>query len=69
MLVETKGNDLLSLKWPSPPRNILLLNKGYSQPATDALVEFAKYVVRLRAQIYHIDLGADMSRRPTLPYH
>ena len=57
MLVEAKGNELLSLKWPSPPRTILLLNKGYSQPAADALVEFAKYVTQLRARGCGVDVA------------
>ena len=47
-LVETKGNDLFSLNWPSPPRNILLLTKAYSEPAIEALVEFAKSVARFQ---------------------
>ncbi|KAL6713206.1 NADH kinase pos5 [Lecanora helva] len=41
---ETKGNDLLSLQWPSPPRNILLVKKENTWQTTDALVEFAKHV-------------------------
>ncbi|MCJ1340766.1 NADH kinase pos5 [Bachmanniomyces sp. S44760] len=41
---ETKTNDLLSLQWPSPPRNILLVKKSHSRPATEALIEFAKHV-------------------------
>ena len=41
-LAETKNNDLLSLRWPSPPKNILLVKKDYSQAATDAVIEFAK---------------------------
>ncbi|MCJ1400125.1 NADH kinase pos5 [Xylographa trunciseda] len=41
---ETRNNDLLSLQWPSPPRNVLLVKKNRSQPATDALIEFAKHI-------------------------
>lgn len=43
-LAETKGNDLLSLRWPSPPRNILLVKKQNTPETTEAVVEFAKYV-------------------------
>ena len=42
ILAETTNNDLLSLQWPSPPRNILLVKKDHSPPATAALLEFAK---------------------------
>jgi hypothetical protein len=42
IFAETKGSDLLSLNWPKPPQNVLLLKKDFSPSATDALVEFAK---------------------------
>ena len=41
-LAETKDNDLLSLQWPSPPRNILLVKKENTPQTTEAVVEFAK---------------------------
>ncbi|MCJ1353553.1 MAG: NADH kinase pos5 [Icmadophila ericetorum] len=41
---ETKSHDLLSLQWPSPPRNILLVKKDTSPQATASLVEFAKHI-------------------------
>ncbi|CAD6563692.1 MAG: NADH kinase pos5 [Alectoria sarmentosa] len=41
---ETKGNDLLSLRWPSPPRNILLVKKENTPETTEAVLEFAKHV-------------------------
>ncbi|KAL2053313.1 hypothetical protein ABVK25_006306 [Lepraria finkii] len=41
---ETKGNDLLSLHWPSPPRNILLVKKENTPQTTEAVIEFAKHV-------------------------
>ncbi|MCJ1306907.1 NADH kinase pos5 [Agyrium rufum] len=41
---ETKKHDLLTLEWPKPPRNILLVKKDFSQPATNALLEFAKHI-------------------------
>ncbi|SLM39522.1 poly atp nad kinase [Lasallia pustulata] len=41
---ETPNNDLLSLRWPSPPRNILLVKKNHSAVATDAIIEFARHV-------------------------
>lgn len=42
-LAETKGNDLLSLRWPYPPRNILLVKKENTLETTEAVLEFAKY--------------------------
>ena len=47
-------HDSFSLRWPSPPRNVLLLSKGYSQPATDALVEFARYAMTPACLSYRI---------------
>ena len=41
-LAETKDNDLLSLQWPSPPRNILLVKKENNPQTTEAVIEFAK---------------------------
>ena len=42
-LAEAKGNDLLSLQWPCPPRNILLVKKENTPETTEAVLEFAKY--------------------------
>ena len=41
-LAETKDNDLLSLQWPSPPRNVLLVKKENNPQTTEAVIEFAK---------------------------
>ncbi|KAI9818415.1 MAG: NADH kinase pos5 [Pycnora praestabilis] len=41
---ETPNNDLLSLQWPSPPRNILLVKKDHAPTVTDALIELAKHI-------------------------
>ncbi|KAM0804834.1 ATP-NAD kinase-like domain-containing protein [Usnea florida] len=41
---ETKANDLLSLRWPSPPRNILLVKKENTPQTTEAVLEFAKHI-------------------------
>ncbi|MCJ1256815.1 NADH kinase pos5 [Lignoscripta atroalba] len=41
---ETENNDLLSLRWPRPLRNVLLVKKDRSPTATDSLIEFAKHV-------------------------
>lgn len=43
-LAETSAHNLLSLRWPRPPRNIFLVKKDNSPPATAALLEFAKHV-------------------------
>ncbi|KAI9762638.1 MAG: NADH kinase pos5 [Chaenotheca gracillima] len=41
---ESRSSDLLSLRWPSPPRNILLVKKEGVPKVTDSLVEFAKHI-------------------------
>ncbi|KAK0392006.1 hypothetical protein NLU13_1504 [Sarocladium strictum] len=38
------ASSLLSLKWPSPPRNLLLVQKLYSSDVVDSVVRFAKHV-------------------------
>ncbi|KAL8683290.1 MAG: hypothetical protein Q9224_006699, partial [Gallowayella concinna] len=40
----TPQNDLLSLRWPSPPRNVLLVQKPNAPAATEALVDFAQHI-------------------------
>ncbi|KAL9105553.1 MAG: hypothetical protein Q9227_009297 [Pyrenula ochraceoflavens] len=37
-------NELLTLVWPEPPRNILLVKKDFSQAVSNALIEFANHV-------------------------
>ncbi|KAF4121915.1 NADH kinase [Geosmithia morbida] len=38
------GSSLLSLRWPRPPRNLLLIQKLYSAEVTEAVVKFAKHM-------------------------
>ncbi|KAF4589160.1 NAD+ kinase [Ophiocordyceps camponoti-floridani] len=38
------GSTLLSLKWPSPPKNMLVVMKLFSEDALAAAVKFARYV-------------------------
>ncbi|KAG6010366.1 hypothetical protein E4U21_006930 [Claviceps maximensis] len=38
------GSSLLSLHWPSPPRNLLLVQKLYAPDVDDAVLVFAKYI-------------------------
>ena len=38
------GSSLLSLKWPQPPRNLLLVQKLYSSEVTEAVIKFAKHI-------------------------
>ncbi|KYK57148.1 ATP-NAD kinase family protein [Drechmeria coniospora] len=38
------GSSLLSLRWPRPPRNLLLVQKLYSAEVSQSVVRFAKYV-------------------------
>lgn len=40
---ENQGNDVLSLQWPAPPRNILMIKKDGAPAVTESLVEYAKY--------------------------
>ncbi|KAF1986009.1 ATP-NAD kinase [Aulographum hederae CBS 113979] len=42
--IETRHNDLLSLQWPSPPRNILLTKKDKSPHVTASLLEYAQHI-------------------------
>lgn len=38
------GSSLLALKWPRPPRNLLLVQKLYSPEVTESVVKFAKHI-------------------------
>lgn len=38
------GSALLSLRWPRPPRNLLLVQKLHSPKVTEAVVKFAKHI-------------------------
>ncbi|PWY70172.1 ATP-NAD kinase [Aspergillus heteromorphus CBS 117.55] len=40
---ESQVGDLLSLQWPAPPRNILVVKKDHSAAVTASLVEFANH--------------------------
>ncbi|KAK4191288.1 putative NAD kinase 3 [Podospora australis] len=41
---QTKTSSLLSLHWPSPPRNILLMPKLHAPQVTISAIEFAKHI-------------------------
>ncbi|KAE8449107.1 hypothetical protein EG329_008490 [Mollisiaceae sp. DMI_Dod_QoI] len=41
---ESPTSDLLSLQWPSPPRNILIVKKDRAPQVTESLIEFAKHI-------------------------
>lgn len=41
---QTSTSSLLSLQWPRPPRNILLMPKLYAPQVTVSAVEFAKHI-------------------------
>jgi len=43
---QTSTSSLLSLQWPRPPRNILLMPKLYAPQVTVSAVEFAKHIHR-----------------------
>lgn len=38
------GSSLLALKWPRPPRNLLLVQKLYSNEVTESVIKFAKHI-------------------------
>lgn len=42
---ESRGSDLLSLQWPAPPRNILIIKKQRAPAVTESLVEFINHIV------------------------
>ncbi|KAL7928732.1 ATP-NAD kinase family protein [Trichoderma chlorosporum] len=42
--VSKPGSSLLSLNWPRPPRNLLLVQKLYSPEVTESVVQFAKHI-------------------------
>lgn len=42
--IETPQNDLLSLQWPSPPQNILVVRKDGASKITDHLIEYVKHI-------------------------
>ena len=38
------GSSLLALKWPRPPRNLLLVQKLYSNEVTESVIKFVKHI-------------------------
>ncbi|KAI9367393.1 ATP-NAD kinase-like domain-containing protein [Aspergillus egyptiacus] len=40
---ESNENDLLSLQWPAPPRNVLVVKKDCAPEVTESLVEFISH--------------------------
>ncbi|KAI9646175.1 NADH kinase pos5 [Ciborinia camelliae] len=43
----TQESGLLSLQWPSPPRNLLIIKKDRSPTVSEALLEYVKFVQSL----------------------
>ncbi|PGH23189.1 hypothetical protein AJ80_02719 [Polytolypa hystricis UAMH7299] len=41
---ESKTSDLLALKWPTPPENILLVRKRGAPAVTESLTQFANHI-------------------------
>lgn len=41
---ETQQHDLLTLHWPSPPRNMLLLKKDFAPIVTESFVQYIRHV-------------------------
>ncbi|KFY04176.1 hypothetical protein O988_00940 [Pseudogymnoascus sp. VKM F-3808] len=42
--LESQQSDLLSLQWPSPPRNILFVKKDGAPAVTESMIEYANYI-------------------------
>ncbi|KAB8297144.1 hypothetical protein EYC80_002525 [Monilinia laxa] len=40
----SQESDLLSLQWPSPPRNMLIIKKDRSPVVSEALIEYLKHI-------------------------
>lgn len=38
------GSSLLSLNWPRPPRNLLVIQKLYAPEVTEAVIQFSKHI-------------------------
>src|SRR6478736_1324263 len=38
------GSSLLSLNWPKPPRNLLIIHKLYSDAVVEAVVKFPNFL-------------------------
>src|SRR5580700_4351277 len=49
----SRTSDLLSLQWPSPPRNILMVKKDRAPGVNESLIEYAKHGVS-RTVLVHI---------------
>ncbi|KAG5931528.1 hypothetical protein E4U53_001720 [Claviceps sorghi] len=66
------GSSLLSLHWPSPPRNLLLVQKLYAPDVDAAVFTFAKYI---RAEYPDVNLIAEprvaavLSAQLSFPVH
>ncbi|KAL2074991.1 hypothetical protein VTL71DRAFT_8771 [Oculimacula yallundae] len=41
---ESQTSDLLSLIWPSPPRNVLIIKKKRAPQVTESLLEYVKHI-------------------------
>ncbi|CAK1365604.1 unnamed protein product [Cercospora beticola] len=41
---EIKSHDLLALRWPVPPRNVLIVRKDESSECHDAAIEYANHI-------------------------
>jgi len=69
---ESKGSDLLSLKWPSPPRNLLIIKKDMAPHVTESLIEYSKHIhsnydnVSL---IFEPKVAAQMHKQFTFPIY
>ncbi|RDL39340.1 NADH kinase-like protein POS5 [Venustampulla echinocandica] len=71
-LIESNTSDLLSLQWPSPPRNILLIKKDGAPKVTESLVEYARHIHSNYSNvslIFEPKVAAQMHKHFTFPIY
>ncbi|KAI1003252.1 hypothetical protein K3495_g4958 [Podosphaera aphanis] len=70
--LETPQSDLLSLQWPSPPQNILIVQKENAPVVTESSIEFARYVhnnYQNVSMIFEARVAATVQERLNFPIH
>ncbi|CZT09839.1 related to NAD kinase [Rhynchosporium agropyri] len=69
---ESKTSDLLSLIWPSPPRNILIVKKQRSPEVTECSLEYAKHIHSNYSNVSFIfepAVAAQIHKQISFPIH
>lgn len=65
---ETKPFDLLSLKWPAPPRNVLITKKDNAPEITESLIEYAKHIATYPSISLILEPDAASEIHKSLPF-